>query len=100
MARSDEPTRVTLARQVVMTSPVIGSRAAMALVSGSPLTLVKSPPMISLPSGVMTMSQTRPSRVGRNVEIQLPSRSNAARNCWPIGVAPGPCWTPVKRPPT
>ena len=67
---------------------------------GAPFTLVKSPAMISLPSSVIAMSQTRPSIVGRNVSMKLPSAEKAARDCWATGVALGPFWTPVNRPPT
>ena len=62
----------------------------MPAVPGWPFTVVKSPPTISLPSGVMTMSQTRPSRVGRKLGIQVPSRSNAARKRCGLGVPLGP----------
>ena len=94
------PTRETRAFQPGMTAPVVGSRAARPRVLATPFTLVKSPAMISLLSGVRTMSHTRPTMRGRKVVIQLPSRSNAASDACGVVAPAGPCWTPVKRPPT
>ena len=80
MARSVVPVRVKCARHVGSSWPVSGSSMASAPVNGSPFTVVKSPPMRSLPFGATPSSHTRPLMVGRKVSIQLPvARSKAAR---------------------
>ena len=89
-----------MAFQVVSTAPVVGSRATSPEALVLPLTVVKSPATISLPSVVTSTLNTRPLNVGRNVEIQFPFRSKAARERWVVMAPVGPWRTPSKRPPT